>query len=91
MIGQYLQAGPHYEEHEEHVQKVLELQPPREARTDPGWLWIKVSMSGISLRLCASAIMQSSAAVPMGTSHSVLIHFRPIRMCGKIPCCGGIQ
>ena len=34
MVGQDLEAGPHDEQHEEHVQEVLELQPPWEARVD---------------------------------------------------------
>jgi hypothetical protein len=34
MVGQYLQAGPRDEQHEEHVQKVLELQPPGKAGVD---------------------------------------------------------
>jgi len=34
VIGQDLEAGPHDEQHEEHVQEVLELQPPGEARVD---------------------------------------------------------
>ena len=34
MVGQDLQAGPHDEQHEEHVQEVLKLQPPREPRVD---------------------------------------------------------
>jgi hypothetical protein len=34
MVGQDLEAGPHDEQHEEHVQEVLELQPPGEARVD---------------------------------------------------------
>ncbi len=36
VIGQDLQAGPHDEQHEEHVQEVLELQPPGKARVDRG-------------------------------------------------------
>ena len=36
MVGQDLQAGPHDEQHEEHVQEMLELQPPREAGVDRG-------------------------------------------------------
>lgn len=32
MVGQDLQAGAHDEQHEEHVQNMLELQPPGEAR-----------------------------------------------------------
>lgn len=31
MIGEDLQAGPDDEQHEEHVQEVLKLQPSREA------------------------------------------------------------
>ncbi len=34
MVGQDLQAGPHDEQHEEHVQEVLKLQPPRKPRID---------------------------------------------------------
>jgi hypothetical protein len=34
VIGQDLQPGPHDEQHEKHVQEVLELQPPGEARVD---------------------------------------------------------
>jgi NADH dehydrogenase len=34
MVGQNLQASPHDEQHEEHVEEVLELQPPGEAGVD---------------------------------------------------------
>ena len=34
MIGQDLQAGPHDEQHEEHVEEVLQLQPPGKAGID---------------------------------------------------------
>src|SRR5581483_1623732 len=34
MIGQNLQSGPHNEQHKEHIEEVLQLQPPREARVD---------------------------------------------------------
>src|SRR6185312_7473352 len=34
MVGQDLQACAHDEQHEEHVQEVLKLQPPRKPRID---------------------------------------------------------
>ena len=52
---------------------------------------MKTITLGSSRRLCAKAIKQSSAAAPIGSVHSVLNQRLPIRMRGKIPCCGGIQ
>src|SRR5665213_1501621 len=53
MVGQDLQAGPHDEQHEEHVQEVLKLQPPgkpridrRRSLRDPGMLPDKVLYAG---------------------------------------------
>lgn len=57
----------------------------------PGWFWMKAVTLGNSRKLCAKAIMQSSAAAPIGSAHSVSIQRVPMRMRGKIPCCGGIQ
>jgi hypothetical protein len=39
----------------------------------PGWFWMKAATPGSSRKLCAEAIMQSSAAAPIGSAHSVLI------------------
>ena len=36
MIGQDLQAGPHDEQHEEHVQEMLDLQPPGKPESTEG-------------------------------------------------------
>ena len=36
MVGEDLQPGPHYEQHEDHVEEVLELQPPGETGIDRG-------------------------------------------------------
>jgi hypothetical protein len=46
VIGQDLQAGPHDEQHEEHVQEMLELQPPREARVHR---WGRLRNAGMAL------------------------------------------
>ena len=77
MIGEDLDSGADNKHHEEHVQEVLQLQPPRKAGVDrrrglgdAGILLDECLDAGSSRKLWARAIRRTSAAAPIG---------RPIR------------
>jgi hypothetical protein len=87
VIRQDLDSRADDEHHEEHVQEVLQLQPPRKAGIDRGRslrdtrVCFDEGLHALKLpQALREAIRRTSAAAPIGSAHNVLIQRRPMRI-----------
>ena len=98
MVGEDLNAGPDNEQHEEHVQEMLKLQPPGKARVDRGrglgdsWMLLDEGLHrGQFAKALGDGDQDHQRRVPIGSAQSTLIQRWPMRRRGTIPAWGGIQ